>query len=129
MQGASEEVERVPHSLLDLYSEGAQLVRAGVERAAEFYFRQGIADATAKRYEGVWRRYAGLCASIREESLSVSEEKAIAYIVTLAGEGLQPAMLKYHLAGLRQAQIRTGYPAPDWGRFAWVSPGIEQYKE
>ena len=65
----------------------AQQVRAGVDRAAAFYFQKGIAGTTTKRYEGAWR-YAGLCHRIRCRQQS---RRLIAYIAMLAGEGVQGA--------------------------------------
>ena len=62
----------------------AHLVKAGVDRAAEFYFRKGIAGTTAKRYAGAWRRYAALCHSMGKDPLPATEEKVIAYILMLA---------------------------------------------
>lgn len=60
-----------------------------MDRAVEFYFCKGIAGTTARRHEGAWRRYTEVCRSMVEELLVVLEVKAIAYIVTLAGEGVQ----------------------------------------
>jgi len=42
-------------------------------------------------------------------SLPVTEEKAIGYVVTLVCDGVHQGMIKQHLAGLRQAQIRKGW--------------------
>ncbi len=53
--------------------------------------------------------------------LPVTEEKAIGYVVSLAAEGVQAATIKYHLAGIRQAQVKAGLGAPDWGAMAKLS--------
>lgn len=92
--------------------------RAGLGPAAEFLFSQGLAKATAKRYEAVWKKYEYLCRELDVTPLPVTEEKAITYVVLLAQEGMQAATVKYHLAGLRQAQIKAGLQAPDWGAMA-----------
>ncbi len=92
-----------------------------MEQVAGFLFSQGIAKATARRYEAVWKKYVGLCTSVNEPPLPVTEDKAIAYVATLACEGMQAATVKYHLAGLRQAQIKAGLLAPDWGAMARLS--------
>ncbi len=107
------------------------MVRAAVGRSAEFYFRQGLAASTARRYEGAWKKYANLCSKLEVDPLPVSEDKAVAYVVTLAGEGLQAATVKYHLAGLRQVQIKAGLSAPVWGAMARLSQirvGIARYR-
>ncbi len=83
------------------------MVREGVERAARVYFAQGIAESTARRYEAAWRRYVALCTRLGEAPLPVTEDKAIALVVTLAEQGMRTATIKYHLAGLRQAQIKA----------------------
>ena len=61
------------------------------------------------------------CVSLGESPLPVTEEKAISYTVTLACEGMQAATVKYHLAGLRQAQVKAGLPIPDWSAMAKLS--------
>jgi len=97
------------------------VVRAAVESAAEFYFDRGIAESTAKRYAAVWKKYVCVCKCMGWTPLPTTEEKAIAYVVSLAAEGVQAATVKYHLAGIRQAQIKAGLKAPDWGAMAKLS--------
>ncbi len=53
--------------------------------------------------------------------LPTTEEKVIAYVESLAAEGVQAATVKYHLAGIRQAQIKAGLKAPYWGAMAKLS--------
>ncbi len=48
----------------------------------------------------------------------VTENKAIAHVVTVADEGVQASTVNHHLAGLRQGQIRAGLPAPSWAAMA-----------
>ncbi len=106
------------------------MVREGVERAARVYFAQGIAESTARRYEAAWRRYVALCTRLGEAPLPVTEDKAIALVVTLAEQGMRTATIKYHLAGLRQAQIKAGLPAPVWGamaRLGQIRTGIARH--
>ena len=87
-------------------------------RSAAVYFRKGIAPKTERQYEGVWRRYEDLCRRMGEDPLPVTENKAIAHVVTVADEGVQASTVNHHLAGLRQGQIRAGLPAPSWAAMA-----------
>ncbi len=87
-------------------------------RSAAVYLRKGIAPKTERRYEGVWRRYEDLCRRMGEDPLPVTENKAIAHVVTVADEGVQASTVNHHLAGLRQGQIRAGLPAPSWAAMA-----------
>ncbi len=73
-----------------------------------------IAGHTRRRYAAAWERYSVWCRSLGEEPLPVTEDKALAYVAVLAGEGLKAGTVKYHLAGLRMAQIKAGMRAPDW---------------
>ena len=74
-----------------------------------------IAEPTRRRYASAWKRYSDWCGSLREDPLPIMEDKAMAYVVTLAREGLKAGTVKYHLAGMRMAQIKAGMAAPDWG--------------
>ena len=100
-----------------------ELVRSAVARSAAVYFRKGIAPKTERRYEGVWRRYEDLCRRMGEDPLPVTENKAIAHVVTVADEGVQASTVNHHLAGLRQGQIRggcrrqVGQPWQGWDKF------------
>ncbi len=74
----------------------------------------------------MWRRYTAWCDSLQEVPLLVTEEKAIGYVVTLLCDGAQQGTIKQHLAGLRQAQIREGWPVPAWkdmARLAQIKQG------
>ncbi len=86
--------------------------------AEEFLFQQGLAPVTRERYLGVWRRYEERCGSVNEPSLPVTEERAIGYVVTLACQGVKDGTVRHHLAGLRQAHLRAGLPAPNWSEMA-----------
>ena len=66
-----------------------ELVRSAVARSTAVYFRKGIAPKTKWQYKGVWRRYEDLCHRMGEDPLPVMENKAIAYVVTVADEGVQ----------------------------------------
>ncbi len=87
-------------------------------RSAAVYFSKGIAPKIERRYEGVWRRYEDLCRRMGEDPLPVTENKAIAHIMTVADEGVQASTVNHHLAGLRQGQIGAGLLAPSWAAMA-----------
>ncbi len=44
----------------------------------------------------------------------MTKQKAIGYVLTLACQGVKDETVRHHLAGLRQAHLRTGLPAPNW---------------
>lgn len=74
----------------------------------------------------MWRRYATWFDGLREEPLPITEEKATAYVVELCCSGVRQGTIKQHLAGLRQAQITKGGPAPAWkdmARLAQIRKG------
>jgi len=48
----------------------------------------------------------------------VTEERATAYVATLAFQGVKDGTVRHHLAGLRQAHLRAGLPAPNWSAMA-----------
>ncbi len=89
--------------------------------AATLLFNQGLAESTRRRYDSVWKKYSAWCKDLEEAPLPVTEEKAVGYVVTLACEGVKPAKVKYHLAGLRQAHIKAGQTPPDWSKMARLS--------
>ncbi len=100
-----------------------------MEQAAEHLFRQGLAASTEKRYKAVWERYTAWCEGLQEVPLPVTEEKAIGYAVILACDGVHQGTIKQHLAGLRQAQIREGWPAPAWkdmAKLAQIRKGVSR---
>jgi len=72
-------------------------------------------EPTRRLYASAWKKYSGWCESLREEPLPITEDKAMAYVVTLAREGLKAGTMKYHLAGMRMAQIKAGMAALAWG--------------
>ncbi len=77
------------------------------------------------------RRYAAWCKELEEAPLPVSEEKATGNVATLARGGVKAATVKFHLAGLRQAQIRAGLPPPEWGKMARLAQtrrGLERWE-
>ncbi len=103
------------------------LVRAGVEATVGAAIDMSIAGHTQRRYASAWKRYLGWCRSLEEEPLPVTEDKAMAYVAVLAREGLKAGTVKYHLAGLRMAQIKAGMRAPDWStmdRLAQLRKGL-----
>ncbi len=54
-------------------------------------------------------------------------QSAGAYVVALVRDGLRVKTVKYHLAGLRMAQIKAGMAAPEWGamsRLAQLRKGL-----
>ncbi len=67
------------------------------------------------------------CAMVLKEPLPITEDKAIAYVVTLAGEGIQAATVKYHLAGLRQAQIKAGSASAKLGSNGQAEPDQDRH--
>ncbi len=86
-----------------------------------------IAGHTQRRYASAWKRYLGWCRSLEEEPLPVTEDKAMAYVAVLVRAGLKAGTVKYHLAGLRMAQIKAGMRAPDWStmdRLAQLRKGL-----
>ncbi len=73
-----------------------------------------IAPLTLRRYASAWGKYSAWCKDLGEEPLPVTEDKALAYVALLAKQGMKKGTVKYHLAGLRMAQIKAGMRAPDW---------------
>ncbi len=102
-------------------------MRAGVGEAVGAAIEWSVAEPTRKRYTSVWEKYREWCEGLGETPLPVSEDKATAYVVTLAKEGLKGGAVKYHLAGIRWAQIKAGLGAPQWSamtRLAQVRKGL-----
>ncbi len=77
---------------------------------ADFLFDQGLSRVTREHYQGIWVKYREWCKRWEEAPLPVTEEKAIGYVVALASDGT----VRHHMAGLRQAHLRAGLPAPVW---------------
>ncbi len=76
---------------------------------------QSIAESTRRRYASAWKKYSDWCSQLGEEPWSVTENKAMAYVVALTRDGLRVASVKHHLAGTRMAQVwppQTGEPWP-----------------
>ncbi len=73
-----------------------------------------IAPLTLRRYASAWGKYSAWCKDLGKEPLPVTEDKALAYVALLAKQGMKKGTVKYHLAGLRMAQIKAGMRAPDW---------------
>ncbi len=89
-----------------------------MEETIDALLDQSIAESTRRRYDSAWKRYAAWCSELGERSLPVTEELAMGYVVALARDGLQTETVKYHLAGLRRAQIKAGMAPPEWGVMA-----------
>ena len=89
------------------------LVRAGVEETVGFVLDQSIAEPTQRRYASAWKKYSDWCSQLGEAPLPITEEKAMAYVITLTREGLRVGKVKYHLASIRMAQIKAGMAGPD----------------
>ena len=94
------------------------MVRAGMEETVAALLDQSIAEPTRRRYDSAWKKYVTWCSGLGESPLPVTEELATCYVVTLAREGLRMETVKYHLAGLRRAQIIAGLAPPEWGAMA-----------
>ena len=86
---------------------------------------QSIAEPTRRRYDSAWKRYMAWCRQLGETPLPVTEDTAMAYVVALVREGLRVKTVKYHLAGLRMAQIKAGMAAPEWGGHVKAGPAQE----
>ncbi len=98
-----------------------------MEEAVGAAIEQSVAEPTRRRYAAVWRRYEAWCKRVDETPLPITEEKATAYVVTLARDGLKSGAIKYHLAGIRMAQVKAGMAAPCWSamdRLAQVRKGL-----
>lgn len=99
--------------------------------AEEILFQQALAPVTRERYRRVWERYEAWCNELEEPPLPVTEEKAIGYVVTLACGGVKDGTVRHHLAGLRQAHLRAGLSAPNWGgmaRLGQIRKGLSRFR-
>ena len=88
---------------------------------------QSVAEPTRRRYDSAWKRYMVWCSQLGETPLPVTEDTAMAYVVALVRDGMRVKTVKYHLAGLRMAQIKAGMAAPEWGamsRLAQLRKGL-----
>ncbi len=98
-----------------------------MEEAVNAAIDQSIAEPTRRRYAAAWKKYEEWCKQLGETPLPISEDKATAYVVTLARGGLKCGSIKYHLAGIRMAQMKAGMATPSWntgGRLAQVRKGL-----
>ena len=89
-----------------------------MEETVRFVLDQSIVEPTRRRYASAWKKYLDWCSQLGEAPLPITEDKAMAYVVTLTREGLRVGTVKYHLASIRMAQIKAGMAGPDWGAMA-----------
>ena len=94
-----------------------------MEETVRFVLDQSIAEPTRRRYASAWKKYSDWCSQLGEAPLPITEDKAMAYVVTLTREGLRVGTVKYHLASIRMAQIKAGMAGPDQGRHGWPRLG------
>eukprot|EP00168_Porphyra_purpurea_P002330 TRINITY_DN1267_c0_g1_i3.p1 TRINITY_DN1267_c0_g1~~TRINITY_DN1267_c0_g1_i3.p1 ORF type:complete len:1085 (-),score=104.85 TRINITY_DN1267_c0_g1_i3:486-3740(-) len=97
---------------------GKALARAtpggGADGAAARFLRNwSVADATANRYDGHWRRFSVYCASRRVTALPASTSAVVEFIGSLWNANTVVAVtLKPILAAVRKHHLAAGYSNP-----------------
>ena len=78
----------------------------------QFYCEHGLASSTQRTYRVAVNRYSQFCTEYDVVPFPVSESLLCYFVASLARQGLAPATIKMYLAGVRHAQIMTGFEEP-----------------
>lgn len=106
----------------------ARLDIAALDRAVEYYFRNGLASSTQRSYNSGKRRYYQFCQERSLAPIPASERQLCLFTVFLAKENLAHTTIKCYLSAVRHLHIAEGADDPgisSMARLEQVMKGIK----
>lgn len=94
----------------------------------EYYFLNGLSEATRKSYGAAKRRYSSFCSSRSLQPLPASESQLCQFVSHLANESLCHSTIKCYLSAVRHLHIAEGQGDPgicSMARLEQVMRGIK----